>query len=542
MLRPVLLAFALLVVLTSSALARAGLSERVRAQRFPAPPIRARAGIVVDATSGAVLAAVNPRRRLPMASTTKIMTALVAIERGKLSDRITVPKAAFDYEADATVMGLKPGEKVTLQDLLYGLLLPSGADAANTIAIHYGGSEARFATLMNAEARRLGMLDTHYVNAHGLTSTNHYTTAYDLALLARYVSTIPTLMRIVGTKSYTWNGRTLTNLNRPLFWYPGVDGIKPGYTDDAGLCQVLDAQRHGRHVIAVLLNTPDLVLDARNYLNYGLRDYTWVQSALAGDSPSLVQTGTDALGPYTYFPASGHYVRGTFLRAFVAYGGAPTMGFPRTEPLTEGSRTVQYFQNGAIALDPISGTYRRIPLGLTPIPSITTTPKPSPTPTARPMRTPGEGTVVVPTGTPTPQTGATGRATAGPTGTGTAAPRRTPTRTPVLRPTPTRTPVLRPTVASVFTRFVKAHTAFLGAPVGTAYRVGIRTVQLFRFGALDYNAQTRFVALLPIGDRSLAHRGFLPRYAGNTYPPGFASSDILRLIGWLPPRPAVQRP
>src|SRR5207302_3053679 len=130
-----------------------------------------------------------------------------------------------------------------------------------------------------------------------------------------------------------------------LYWYPGVDGIKPGYTGAAGLCQLIDVRRDGRHITVAILNTPDLVIDARNLLNYGLRDYTWIQSALTGDGPGLTQTGTDAQGRYIYYPASGHYIRSVFLAAFRQAGGPAALGFPRTEPLAEGTARVQYFQN-----------------------------------------------------------------------------------------------------------------------------------------------------------------------------------------------------
>ena len=523
MLRPVSLALLSLVLLSSSALARGAQSESKQAQSFPWPPVRARAGVVMDAVTGTVLASVSQRLRVPMASTTKVMTALVAVENGNLSDKIKVPKAAFNYESDATVMGLHPGQVVTLRDLLYGLLLPSGADAANTIAIRYGGSEAAFVAMMNAEARRLGMVNTHYANAHGLTAPNHFTSALDLANLGRYVTGFPAIMQIVKARSHTWNGHVLTNINRPLFWYPGVDGIKPGYTDDAGLCQLLDAQRHGRHVIVALLNTPDLVVDARNYLNFGLRDFTWIQSALTGDGPALEQQGSDGKDKYLYFPASGHYVHGAFVQAYQGFGGLPALGYPRTEPLAEGNDQVQYFENGALALNNRTHLVHRLALGLTPTPGAqpTATARPSPTPTATDKA--GEGTIVIPVKTAT------------------ARPR--PTTTPTARPRPTATAsvVAKPTSAAVFAGFVKKHVYQLGNAAASPYHIGVRTVQIFQYGALVYNSATRTMALLPIGDRLLAARHFLPQYPGNQYPSGFATSDVLRAIGWLSAKGATGR-
>lgn len=449
---------------------------------FPFPPVRARAAVVMDATTEAVLGAVNPHLRLPMASTTKIMTAIVALLHGKLTDRITVPAAAFNFEADATVMGLHPGEVVTLNDLLYGLMLPSGADAANTIAIHYGGSEAGFVAMMNREAALLGLHDTHYANAHGLPAPDHYSSAYDLAVLGRYAATFPALMRITATRTYRWNGHILTNVNHVLFWYPGVDGIKPGFTYAAGLCQVLDAHRDGRHVIVAILNTPDLVIDARNLLNFGLQDFTWIQSKLTGDSPSLVQHGIDRAGPYEYFPATGHYLRGPFLAAYLANGGADTMGFPRTEQLLVGSSQVQYFQNGELELPRGWKRAHRVPLGLVPLPA---------------------------TATPTPAA--------------------TPTPTPAPRTTPTPQPL---GVAIVFAGFLRSHRTELGEPVAMVEHLRGYRVQIFQYAALAYTFQGRHTYLLPLGDRLLAAQHLLPAHPGNRYPPDFAPASLLHAIGW----------
>jgi D-alanyl-D-alanine carboxypeptidase len=528
MLNRVSLAVFLSFLLTSSVFAQSTSTEALQAQNFPVPPIMARAGIVVDGDSGAVLASLNPHVHLPMASTTKIMTALLALKVGRLTDRITVPKSAFNYESDATVMGLHAGQVVTLRDLLYGLLLPSGADAANTIAIHYGGTEAKFVAMMNREATLLGMYDTHYVNAHGLTATGHYTSAYDLAKLAEYVVGFSDLIKITSTRTYTWNGHILTNVNHVLFWYPGVDGIKPGYTDDAGLCQVIDVHRDGRHVIVVLLNTPNLDTDARNLLNFGIRDFSWVQSQLPGDGPWTTQGGSTGANAWVYFPASGHYVRGAFLSTYRADGGSSALGFPRTEQLHEGRTLVQYFQNGALIRD-TSGKIYRLPLGLTPLPTpvITPTPSPSATPTATvPAR----------------------EATVGPTSgvkvTSLPFVRPTPTprpATPGPHSTPTPLPVHGVSTSNVFLAFQKSHPALLGsavAPLVTAHGYG---VQIFAYGALAYKQGTKSILLLPLGDRVLAARHYLPAHAGNTYPAGFASQAIAETIGWLSPATRLSR-
>lgn len=513
MLKRILIALLLGLAMISSAQARSfhRRSEAIQARSFAAPPILARAGVVMDAVTGRVLTERNPHLRLPMASTTKIMTAILALQLGHLSNRIRVPSAAFNYESDATVMGLRPGETVTLSDLLYGLLLPSGADAANTIAIHYGGSEARFITLMNREATTLGLHDTHYADATGLTSAHHYSTAYDLARLAQFASTIPALMAVVDTRIHHWNGFILTNVNQVLFWYPGVDGIKPGFTYEAGLCQVLDARRDGRHVIVTLLNTPNLDTDARNLLDYGLHDFSWVRSHLPGDRPSLAQYGADLRGRYSYFTATGHYLRPPFAKAFTANGGLSVLGYPRTEPLTEGHQRVQYFQNGALALDTTSGKIQRMALGTLVSPPVPSTPPPTPTPIA----TPPEGTVTVASETP------------GPRATATPQPRRTAT------PIPTPPPNVAPHVAGPLRAFTQARGHWLGRPMLPAIQTSGYTVQLFTYGALAANARTHAVYLLPVGDRLLAARHWLPDHPGNAYPTGFASTSVVRAIGWL---------
>lgn len=540
-------AFLVIFVLSSTALARSAFSEPRLARAFPPPPILARAGLVMNADNGVVLAAKNPHLRLPMASTTKIMTAVVALQSGQLSDRIRVPSSAFDFESDATVMGLHTGQTVTLRDLLYGLMLPSGADAANVIAIRYGGSEQGFVAMMNRKAQQLGMHDTHYANAHGLTAPDHYTSAYDMALLARYASTIPALMKVASTRTYHWDGHILTNLNRVLFWYPGADGLKPGFTDDAGLCQVLDAHRDGRHVVVVLLNTPNLDTDARNMLDFALRDFSWVVSRLPGDQPNLVQSGIDGAGPFYYFPASGHYLRGKFLTAFSVDGGLDTLGFPRTEPLLEHGSQIQYFQNGALSLDPSNGRLSRVAVGLTPLPTATPTPFPTvpapPPPTATPYSPPVESTVVAPTGTVTPVVRSrpvrvTSTSQPLPTMTPVATsrqPHATPTFQPLPLPILTSTPIAVAPLftAKVFVAYQRSHRSTLGAVAGQMRYIQGYRVQIFAYGALAYHDQTRSLFQLPIGDRLLVARHFLPKHPGNSYPAGFAPLWLQRTIGWI---------
>jgi D-alanyl-D-alanine carboxypeptidase len=528
------LAFVCLLVFSSTALARSTISAATVARSFPGPPVSASAAVVMDATNGQVLFSKNAHTHRPIASTTKIMTALLALQMGNLSDRITVPKSAFNFESDSTVMGLHPGQVVTLKDLLYGLMLPSGADAANTIAIHYAGSELRFVQLMNHEAQVLNMHDTHYNDTHGLTAKNNYSSAFDLATLAQYVSYLPELMQVAGTKYYRWNGQTLVNLNHVLFWYPGVDGIKPGYTDPAGICQVLDAQRDGRHIVVSILNTPNLVIDARNLLNFGLRDFSWVQSTLYGDWPALNQTGSNTSGPWIYFDGSGHYVQGKFLSAFNGNGGLAVLGFPRTEQLTEGRYRVQYFENGELSLDMSTGRIQRVALGAAVTPP-SPHKKPSPTPTPSPTKTPTPAERALKPHVSYVTAGSTPSPTVRPTKPPIPRPTKTPTPKPTAKPTPKPTQQPPGSVATkALSGFSKAHQRALGNAVTGGSWVSGYMVQLFAYGALVYDPKAHRVSQLPLGDHILSARNYLSSHPGNFYPVGFASSAVLKAIGWLP--------
>ena len=187
----------------------------------------------------------------------------------------------------STLMGLEPGDEFTLRDLLYGLMLPSGNDAALAIARHVSGTEQAFAREMNAFARRLGLTDTHFSNPHGLGRRNHYTTAYDIAILARYLMTIPELREVVGAASWSANGSRTINMRslNPLLWsYPGVDGVKTGYTWSAGRTIVASAVRDGRRIYVVLLDAPDRDGDARKLLEWTFESYEWGgDAALLGE-------------------------------------------------------------------------------------------------------------------------------------------------------------------------------------------------------------------------------------------------------------------
>lgn len=232
-----------------------------------APHISAEAALVLDASSGEVLYAKNAGQRMYPASTTKIMTAVVSLERARLGETVPVSRAAT--QVIGTSARLRPGELISVEGLLYGLILRSGNDAAIALAEHIAGGEVEFAELMNRKARELNLRDTHFVNPHGLHSMHHYTTAADLAAIARYALRNPTFRRIAATKTVTINDHFYKNHNRLLWSYPGADGIKVGFTSEAGKTFVASAGRGDREIIVVLLNDPDLWHDAVKLLDYG---------------------------------------------------------------------------------------------------------------------------------------------------------------------------------------------------------------------------------------------------------------------------------
>jgi D-alanyl-D-alanine carboxypeptidase (penicillin-binding protein 5/6) len=230
------------------------------------PRVTARAASVIEASCGTPLYSFNAHLRLPPASLTKITTALVAAARRDLSGTVDVRvnSALLVASTSSTVMGLEPGMRMSLSDLLYGLLLPSGNDAAIAIAEHVGGSVPAFVELMNEKARALGLRDTHFANPHGLDEPGLYSSAYDMALLGRELLAQPELAAIVRTKSYqpAWDGPLLWNGNELLDLYPGTIGVKTGYTDLAGQSIVAAAERDGRLLIVSVLGGRDRYADA----------------------------------------------------------------------------------------------------------------------------------------------------------------------------------------------------------------------------------------------------------------------------------------
>lgn len=226
------------------------------------PDLSCRAACVVEMETGRVLFSQQDDEKLPMASTTKIMTALLVIEGGDLDRVVTIPQQAVGVEGSSVY--LKQGEQFTRKSLLYALMLASGNDVAVALAIDQAGSVDAFITMMNDRAKEIGVTDTHFVNPHGLPADGHYTTAHDLACITAVAMNNPTFCEIVGTKSIVIEPqgegvrRTLQNKNKLLWQFDGALGVKTGYTKAAGRCLVGAASRDGKQVVAVVLNAPDM--------------------------------------------------------------------------------------------------------------------------------------------------------------------------------------------------------------------------------------------------------------------------------------------
>lgn len=240
----------------------------------------ARSAVVMEVNSGRILYQKNMSEKLPMASTTKIMTTLVAVESDRLNEIVTVSKRASYVEGSSIY--LKEGEKHSLEDLLYAIMLRSGNDAATAVAEHLGGSVENFAAIMNAKAREIGAYDTQFVNPHGLDAEGHYTTAYDLALITAYALKNEKFAEIVSTKKKTIKGppdvnwdRIMVNKNKMLWQFEGGDGVKTGFTRKSGRCLVSSATRNGMKLVTVVLNCGPMWEDSSALLEYGFKNYSY---------------------------------------------------------------------------------------------------------------------------------------------------------------------------------------------------------------------------------------------------------------------------
>lgn len=238
------------------------------------PVVNATASIVMDMKSGRVLFEKNAYMRKAMASTTKIMTAILALEKGNLEDDVKVSKRAAMVGGSS--VHLVQGEVFKLKDLLYGLMLNSGNDAAIAIAEHIGGTVEGFVDMMNKKAQELELSDTSFRSPHGLDADGHYTTAYELAKLTAYALKNPLFSKIVSTKSITLPRLGLYNTNDMLWYYPGADGVKTGFTGKAGRCLVTSVTRNDWRIISVVLGCPTNSIRAQSsssILDYAFGNY-----------------------------------------------------------------------------------------------------------------------------------------------------------------------------------------------------------------------------------------------------------------------------
>ena len=243
--------------------------------------VKAAAYLLMDAGSGSVLISNGGQQRRAPASLTKIMTALIVLERSKLDRLVTADQASLDAlkDTESSTIGLQAGDRMTVKDLLYGLLLPSGNDAALVLAKAVAGSEKSFVELMNKRAAELDLTHTHFDNPHGLDSRNQYSTAYDLARLTRVAMNNATFREIVATQrqpvTISGDPYSSPNYNELLQLYPGADGVKIGYTDLAGETMIGSAVRDGRRLLVVVLGSNRRAADAMLLLDrgFGLRAF-----------------------------------------------------------------------------------------------------------------------------------------------------------------------------------------------------------------------------------------------------------------------------
>ncbi len=264
---------------------------------YAAPAILSESAILIDAATGTILAQKDADKKMYPASLTKIMTAILALESGKLTDVITVDDDT-PHEIYGSHIALEEGEILTLKDLLYALMLPSANDAASAIAKHYGGSMENFVKMMNNKAKELGALKTNFTNPHGLHDANHYSTAADIALITRYAMENDEFRKIVSTSKYEIQAtnkkdepRFFTSLNKLIYntgynqiyvdglyispYYEYATGAKTGYTPEAGNCLAATAKKDGTELIAVIMKGVSLEMyqDAHNLFNYGFEEY-----------------------------------------------------------------------------------------------------------------------------------------------------------------------------------------------------------------------------------------------------------------------------
>lgn len=278
--------------------------------------ISAAAAILIEAESGRVIFEKNGYTKLPMASTTKIMSTLVALEQDNLDEYFTVDSNAIKVEGSS--MGLKEGDQVTLRTLCYGMMLPSGNDAANATAVKIAGSVEKFAELMNQKGKAIGLKNTNFVTPSGLDdyTDDHYSTAYDMAILTAEAVKNPEFVEICSTKNAKLNygnppfERWIANGNKLLKYCQGVYGVKTGFTDKARRCLVSACERDGVNLICVTLNAPDDWNDHAKLYDYGYSqiksctlpwNYTDIYANVVGGSEKTVKVELDEIPSVSLF-------------------------------------------------------------------------------------------------------------------------------------------------------------------------------------------------------------------------------------------------
>ena len=308
----------------------------------------AKAAVLIERNTGIVLLRHNEDQALPMASTTKVMTALMALEMGDLDDVVTVGRNA--YGVPGTSIYLNQGERVTLRDLLYGLMLASGNDAAVAIAEHLGGDVDAFCRMMTHRASELGCEKTVFLNPNGLPVQGHQTTAWDLAMIAREAMGHEEFRQIVSTRraSIPWEGRSyhriLNNKNRLLSDYAGATGIKTGYTKAAGRCLVFSARRDGLEVVGVVLNCGDWFAEAARLMDLAFARYEYFSAYAVGESVRALPV-RDGVAETAYAVTERE------LGAPVPRGALPTLEYDLPESLPAGCKEGDAVGEARLMLD-----------------------------------------------------------------------------------------------------------------------------------------------------------------------------------------------
>ncbi|MCE5200628.1 MAG: D-alanyl-D-alanine carboxypeptidase family protein [Armatimonadota bacterium] len=272
------------------------------------PDVKAASAVVMDARTGQMLYAKNPHTRRPNASTTKMMTAILIIEHCGMDDIMTASKNVA--QTPFTSIHLMPGEQITARDLLYGMMIRSANDAAVAAAEHIGGSVSKFSVMMNKKAKEIGCTDTHFVTPNGLYNPGHYSSAYDLSLIAMYgLNKYQLFNDVVNTRKYTLDSRTMNRKDIAVFAkskflkdYPGADGVKSGYIKQAGYCYVGSATRDGWRLVSTVLKSDNASRDTEIIMDYAFSNYEPVDVAKASGVYTKVKVDGGAAGEVPVAP------------------------------------------------------------------------------------------------------------------------------------------------------------------------------------------------------------------------------------------------